>query len=480
MRNNHVFVFRRTQAIGKSAGGGGGKSGGASSGGGGGGGGSSAAGGGGGAAASMHVPRYSYVAEIRSAAENSHRPSSAVWINTVVRKNAAAGGGGGIVGLGGGAGGPPALDVTLPYLRKEVPLVVLFRALGIESDADIVELICQDPNDVELLDMIRPCIEEGIAMSGQAAALDYIGRRGAASVSAAAGGGAALGGGGPNSDSSREHRMRYARDLLQRDLFPHIGTAPQDAVRKAYFLGYAVRRLFDVALGRSEPDDRDHYANKRLDQVRFCARAPRNATTGWPPDGLAVPTAAPQDGQKHASAAAAQHRQGHRRGRRQRPPAKAPDAGAYAGISTKHRRRTRSQGLKYSLATGNWGPNKTPGSKAGVSAVLHRMSFGSTLSHLRRLNSPVGREGKLAKPRQLHNTHWGMICPAETPEGASCGLVKNMALTAHIAQVCVATSRNVPVDVCRAPRRCRCRTCYAPAVCGRWQRCTRWSRRPTA
>ena len=25
--------------------------------------------------------------------------------------------------------------------------------------------------------------------------------------------------------------------------------------------------------------------------------------------------------------------------------------------------------------------------------------------------------GKLAKPRQLHNSQWGMMCPAETPEG---------------------------------------------------------------
>lgn len=48
--------------------------------------------------------------------------------------------------------------------------------------------------------------------------------------------------------------------------------------------------------------------------------------------------------------------------------------------------------------------------------VLNRLTFASTLSHLRRLNSPIGREGKLAKPRQLHNTLWGMICPAETPE----------------------------------------------------------------
>lgn len=48
--------------------------------------------------------------------------------------------------------------------------------------------------------------------------------------------------------------------------------------------------------------------------------------------------------------------------------------------------------------------------------VLNRLTFASTLSHLRRLNSPIGRDGKLAKPRQLHNTLWGMVCPAETPE----------------------------------------------------------------
>ena len=49
-----------------------------------------------------------------------------------------------------------------------------------------------------------------------------------------------------------------------------------------------------------------------------------------------------------------------------------------------------------------------------------------------RINSPIGRDGKLAKPRQLHNTLWGMICPAETPEGAAVGLVKNLALMAYI------------------------------------------------
>jgi len=89
--------------------------------------------------------------------------------------------------------------------------------------------------------------------------------------------------------------------------------------------------------------------------------------------------------------------------------------------------------------------------------VLNRLTFASTLSHLRRVNSPIGRDGKLAKPRQLHNTLWGMVCPAETPEvrapaavwsapeslraanaplrfqGHAVGLVKNLALMAYIS-----------------------------------------------
>jgi len=67
-----------------------------------------------------------------------------------------------------------------------------------------------------------------------------------------------------------------------------------------------------------------------------------------------------------------------------------------------------------------------------VSQVLNRLTYASTLSHLRRLNTPIERSGKLAKPRQLHNTTWGLLCPAETPEGQACGLVKNFALMSYI------------------------------------------------
>merc|ERR1719272_2137807 len=91
-------------------------------------------------------------------------------------------------------------------------------------------------------------------------------------------------------------------------------------------------------------------------------------------------------------------------------------------------------GLRYSLATGNWGEqSKAHTARAGVSQVLNRLTFASTLSPLRRLNSPIERSGKIAKPRQLHNTHWGMICPCETPEGQAVGLVKNLALMAYVS-----------------------------------------------
>ena len=93
-----------------------------------------------------------------------------------------------------------------------------------------------------------------------------------------------------------------------------------------------------------------------------------------------------------------------------------------------------SNGLRQALATGNWGKDKDNNvQKTGVSQVLSRLTFASFLSHLRRVTTPLDKKGKQAKPRQLHNSHWGMVCPAETPEGGSCGLVKNLTLMAQIS-----------------------------------------------
>ena len=70
--------------------------------------------------------------------------------------------------------------------------------------------------------------------------------------------------------------------------------------------------------------------------------------------------------------------------------------------------------------------------KQGVSQVLNRLTFMSTLSHIRRLSTPIDSSGKLIAPRKLHNTQWGYVCPTETPEGASVGVVKNLSMTCEI------------------------------------------------
>lgn len=91
--------------------------------------------------------------------------------------------------------------------------------------------------------------------------------------------------------------------------------------------------------------------------------------------------------------------------------------------------------IRNALATGNWGRTKTgEPAKTGVAQVLKRdTSYFATLSHLRRVVAPIKSSSKTAKPRLLHSSHYGMICPSETPEGQKIGIVKNISLMANIS-----------------------------------------------
>jgi DNA-directed RNA polymerase II subunit RPB2 len=88
-------------------------------------------------------------------------------------------------------------------------------------------------------------------------------------------------------------------------------------------------------------------------------------------------------------------------------------------------------GMKSSLATGNFAAGKM-GTKTGISQVMNRLTFLSGISHLRRMSTPIEKTGKLIAPRKLHNTQWGFVCPSETPEGHSVGVVKNLASSATV------------------------------------------------
>ena len=64
--------------------------------------------------------------------------------------------------------------------------------------------------------------------------------------------------------------------------------------------------------------------------------------------------------------------------------------------------------------------------KVGIAQVLNRLNYLSSLSHLRRVSTPIDKSGKLIPPRKLHNTQGGFICLAESPEGGGVGVVKNL------------------------------------------------------
>ncbi|ESO11076.1 hypothetical protein HELRODRAFT_72376 [Helobdella robusta] len=320
--------------------------------------------------------KYAYKTELRSCVEHSSRPSSTMWVNMMAK----AGSGAKNVGIG------QKIVALLPYIKQEIPIIIVFRALGFVSDRDILEHIIYDFDDPEMMEMVKPSIDEAFCVQDQQVALNFIGGRGL------------------RAGVIREKRVKYAKEILQKEMLPHVGISNFCETRKAYFLGYMVHRLLLAALGRREVDDRDHYGNKRLDLA--------GPLLAYLFRGLF----------RNLSKEIRLYAQ------------KFIDRGRDFNLELAIKTRTITDGLRYSLATGNWGDQKKAHqARAGVSQVLNRLTYASTLSHLRRVNSPIGRDGKLARPRQLHNTQWGMICPAETPEGCAVGLVKNLALMAYIS-----------------------------------------------
>jgi DNA-directed RNA polymerase II subunit RPB2 len=286
--------------------------------------------------------------------------------------------------------GGSVIMVTIPKIKEDIPLIIVFRALGYIPDKLILEYILYDLKDVEMIECLKLSLQHSFSTQDQTHALDYIGRRATGYVF----------------DLTKKKRVKLAEDILRNYFLPHVSTLEAMEKHKAYFLGYMVNRLLNTVLQRRAPDDRDHWGNKRMDLA-----------------GPLMGTLFRQLVNNLRKDATKQLRK------------KLPNLDANGVAETLGKLKTIiTNGLAYSLATGNWTADRQgPPARTGVSQVLVRITFSSTLSHLRRLNSPIDRDGKLATPRQLHNTHWGMVCPAETPEGNTCGLIKNLSLLATIS-----------------------------------------------
>lgn len=268
------------------------------------------------------------------------------------------------------------IQVSFATVPGKIPFVILMRALGFTTDRDIVYAVSLDP---EIQNELLPSLEQASSITTVEDALDFIGNR------------VAVG-------QKRENRIQKAEQVIDKYFLPHLGTSPEDRKKKGYYLASAVNKLLELYLGRREPDDKDHYANKRVRLAGdLFTSLFRVAFKAFMKDMVY------------------QLEKSKVRGRR-------------LSLTALVRADIITERVRHALATGNW-----VGGRTGVSQLLDRTNWLSMLSHLRRIVSSLARGQPNFEARDLHGTQWGRMCPFETPEGPNSGLVKNLALLAQIS-----------------------------------------------
>lgn len=321
----------------------------------------------------MHLRMLSQESKQRSRAKSQRRMS--VIGN---RKN-------GVRSLGG------QIVVKVSHVKKDIPLFILFRAIADEraTDEELLNYIIGPFHDraAEYRRVLQASIEDTLACLEEPtrhACILYILDKFTVKI-------------------ARDDPVQYVEDFLEKKVFPQYGAK---RLEKLFYLGYATRQLLDVHLGYRRYSDRDHYGNKRIEHT-----------------GLLMTQLFSQIYDRYVKdLKLAVHK----------------ELSTHSEIQIHKLIKTSmiEKSLKYALCTGNWNMKRATSQnekRKGVAQVLSRMTYIATLSHLRRINTPMeNKSGKLIRPRQLHSSHLGYICPAETPEGQPVGLVKNLTTMATI------------------------------------------------
>jgi DNA-directed RNA polymerase II subunit RPB2 len=293
------------------------------------------------------------------------------------------------------------LLLQLPRVKQPIPLFIVFRALGVISDKEICEKILLDiecEKYKEILQGLQASIIEANAYMTQEECVKYITSYVMFTPI--------------NMDKETGARKKYefTMDILSNDLFPHCTTKEQ----KIYFLGYAANRLLKTSFEWLPQDDRDSYLNKRIDLTgALLNNLFRNYFNKLVKDMEKQVIKEINTGSWRST----------------------DDYQSIINMTNIYKiikSTTIENGIKRALSTGDFGIKHVNSNKVGVAQVLNRLTYVSSLSHARRISTPVDKSGKLIPPRKLHNTSWGFLCPAETPEGASVGVVKNLSYMTHV------------------------------------------------
>lgn len=273
-----------------------------------------------------------------------------------------------------------SINVSLPNVKQEIPLFVMFRAIGIITDKEITSYIVQEFTSKSSMDMqqlLRSSVLKAKSVTTQEEAIQFIGRYVTSSLYS-------------KEYSEEERQKQYVEQLLESFLV-HVG---KDKKSKAFFLGLMARRLLLVALG-APCDLRDSYINKTIDApgplirnlfVQLYSKMLRDMKTSV--------------NKEYNNGSWKSRNNFH-------------EIITSTNIYRMVKGSTIENGLKYAFATGNWGTKTSSSYHIGVSQVLSRLTYNSSLSHLRRINTPMDKTGKMILPRKLHPTQHFIMCPAE-------------------------------------------------------------------
>ncbi len=258
---------------------------------------------------------------------------------------------------------------------KRIPFTVLMKVLGFESEKEIMDAIS---NDERLESDIYINLYETADIQSQKEALDYIGKK--------------------MGVTQEVLRARRVLDSVDNYFFPHIGHDEKSRKLKGYFLAKAVKKLLFVSQGILKEDDKDHYANKRIqlagDMMESLFRFAFKMLTG--------------DIKYNFE--------------------RLVKRGKMPSLVRSTRAKLLTSRIRSIISTGEW-----MGGRHGVSQHLDRQNVFASLSHLRRVVSPLRTSREAFEARDLHPTHWGRLCAAESPEGPSIGLRKNFAILSEVS-----------------------------------------------
>ena len=296
-----------------------------------------------------------------------------------------------------------AICVELPRVKQPIPLFIVFRALGVISDKEICERILLKIDGLEgkakdILEALQPSIIEANKYITQEECIKFITSFVMYTPI------------NMDKETGAKKKHEFTLEILHSDLFPHCHTMEQ----KIYFLGYMANRLLIASFDQAKQDDRDSYLNKRVDCVgSLLNNLYRNYFNKLVKDMEKQIIREINTGSWKSS----------------------DDYESIINMTNIYKiikSTTIENGIKRALSTGDFGIKHTNSNKVGVAQVLNRLNYVSSLSHARRISTPTDKSGKLIPPRKLHNTTWGFLCPAETPEGQSVGIVKNLSYMTHI------------------------------------------------